>query len=153
MKKVQEILFSWGEKPLNHTQFVPCPPSIFRHSRQANSAFSGPKFWAGGPKFCTGPLICTSSKFCLVLDLVRLYPFDSRHPSHNRCTGKHFWFHNINLLYINRLLLITYQHWQREYWVLTREEGLRLATCLGGGPGILRVVSQSDPGPGPTIVT
>ena len=24
----------------------------------------------GGPKFCTGPIICTSSKFCLVLDLI-----------------------------------------------------------------------------------
>ena len=55
-------------------------PSIFRHSRQANSVFGGPKFpaWgpkfpaggpkfpAGGPKFCTGLLICTSSKFLLV---------------------------------------------------------------------------------------
>ena len=28
------------------------------------------KFRAAVPKFCTGPLICTRSKFCLVLDLV-----------------------------------------------------------------------------------
>ena len=41
-------------------------PAFFRHSRQANSVFGGPKFRAGGPKFCTGSLICTSSKFCLV---------------------------------------------------------------------------------------
>ena len=75
MKRVQKILFSWGEKPLNHAQFAPCPPSIFRHSRQANSAFSGPKFRAGGPKCCTGPLICTSSKFCLVLDLLNHIPY------------------------------------------------------------------------------
>ena len=70
IKKVWEILFSWGEKPLNPAQFATCPPSVFRHSRQANSALSGPKFRAGGPKFCTGPIICTSSKFCLVLDLL-----------------------------------------------------------------------------------
>ena len=48
-------------------------PSIFRHSRQANSVFGGPKFPAcgskfrtGGPKFCTGSLICTSWQFLLV---------------------------------------------------------------------------------------
>ena len=70
IKKVWEILFSRGEKPLNPAQFATCPPSVFRHSRQANSALSGPKFRAGGPKFCTGPIICTGSKFCLVLDLV-----------------------------------------------------------------------------------
>ena len=70
IKKVWKILFSRGEKPLNPAQFATCPPSVFRHSRQANSALSGPKFRAGGPKFCTGPIICTSSKFCLVLDLV-----------------------------------------------------------------------------------
>ena len=69
-KKVWKILFSRGEKPLNPAQFATCPPGVFRHSRQANSALSGPKFRAGGPKFCTGPIICTSSKFCLVLDLV-----------------------------------------------------------------------------------
>ena len=51
-------------------QFATCPPSVFRHSRHANSALSGPKFRTGGPKFCTGPIICTSSKFCLVLDLL-----------------------------------------------------------------------------------
>ena len=38
----------------------------FRRSRQANSVFGGPKFRAGGPKFCTSSLIGTSSKFCLV---------------------------------------------------------------------------------------
>ena len=70
IKKVWEILFSRGEKTLNPAQFATCPPSVFHHSRQANSALSGPKFRAGGPKFCTGPIICTSSKFCLVLDLV-----------------------------------------------------------------------------------
>ena len=70
IKKVWEILFSRGEKPLNPAQFATCPPSVFRHSRQANSALSGPKFRAGGPKFWTGPIICTSSKFCLVLNLV-----------------------------------------------------------------------------------
>ena len=68
-----EILFSRGEKPLNPAQFATCPPSVFRHSRQANSALSGPKFRAGGPKFCTGPIICTSSKFCLVLDLINKF--------------------------------------------------------------------------------
>ena len=71
IKKVWEILFSRGEKPLNPAQFATCPPSVFRHSRQANSALSGPKFRAGGPKFCTGPIICTGSKFCLVLDLIK----------------------------------------------------------------------------------
>ena len=70
IKKVWKILFSRGEKPLNPAQFATCPPSVFRHSRQVNSALSGPKFRAGGPKFCTGPIICTSSKLCLVLDLV-----------------------------------------------------------------------------------
>ena len=70
IKKVWKILFSRGEKPLNPAQFVTCPPSVFRHSRQPNSALSGPKFRAGGQKFCTGPIICTSSKFCLVLDLI-----------------------------------------------------------------------------------
>ena len=46
---------------------APIRPSIFRHSRQANSVFggpkiraSGPKFRAGGPKFCTGSMICTT---------------------------------------------------------------------------------------------
>ena len=71
IKKVWEILFSRGEKPLNPAQFATCLPSVFRHSRQANSALSGWKFRAGGPKFCTGPIICTSSKFCLVLDLLK----------------------------------------------------------------------------------
>ena len=61
IKKVREILFSWGEKQLNYAKFATCPPSIFSHSHQVNSAFNGPKFWAGDPKFCTGPLICTSS--------------------------------------------------------------------------------------------
>ena len=69
IQKVWEILFSRGEKPLNPAQFATCPPSVFRHSRQANSALSGPKFRAGGPKFWTGPIICTGSKFCLVLNL------------------------------------------------------------------------------------
>ena len=69
IKKVWEILFFWGEKTLNPAHFATCPPSVFRHYRQANFALSGPKFRAGGPKFCTGPIICTSSKFCLVLDL------------------------------------------------------------------------------------
>ena len=73
IKKVWKILFSRGEKTLNPAQFATCPPSVFRHSRQANSALSGPKFWAGRPKFCTGPIICTSSKFCLVLDLLTGY--------------------------------------------------------------------------------
>ena len=72
IKKVWEIFFSWGENPLNPAQFATCPPSVFRHSCQANSALGGPKFRAGGPKFCTGPIICTSSKFCLVLDLVTI---------------------------------------------------------------------------------
>ena len=70
IKKVWEILFSRGKKTLNPAQFATWPPSVFGHSRQANSALSGPKFRAGGPKFCTGPIICTGSKFCLVLDLV-----------------------------------------------------------------------------------
>ena len=45
---------------------APIRPSIFLHSRQANSVFGGLKLRAGGPKFCTGSLICTSSKFWLV---------------------------------------------------------------------------------------
>ena len=57
-------------KPLNPAQFATCPSSIFCHSRQANSALTGPNFRASSPKFCTGPLICTSSKFCVVLDLL-----------------------------------------------------------------------------------
>ena len=31
-----------------------------------NFVLGGPKFRADGPKFCTGSLICTNSKFCLV---------------------------------------------------------------------------------------
>ena len=47
--------------------FMQClQPSTFHHSWQVNSVFGGPKFRAGGPKFCTGSLTCTSSKFCLV---------------------------------------------------------------------------------------
>ena len=59
---------------------APIRPTIFRHFRQANSLFGGPKIRAGGPKFraggpkfradgpkfCTGSLICTGSKFWLV---------------------------------------------------------------------------------------
>ena len=48
-------------------------PSIFRHSRQANSVFDGPKFPAGGPKFpAGGPKFCTSSLICSKFWLVHL---------------------------------------------------------------------------------
>ena len=55
---------------LIYHKFATWHPSIFCHSRQGNLVFGVPKFRVGGPKFCSGPLICTSSKFCLVLDLV-----------------------------------------------------------------------------------
>ena len=45
-----------------------CHSSIFLHSHQGNSGFGRPKFRAGGSNCCSGPLTCTGSKFCLILD-------------------------------------------------------------------------------------
>ena len=47
---------SWSDISAQH---FPSPPP-------ANSVLGGPKFRAGGPKFCTDSLIYSSSKFCLV---------------------------------------------------------------------------------------
>ena len=45
-----------------------CHSSIFLHSHQGNSGFGRLKFRAGGSNCCSGPLTCTGSKFCLILD-------------------------------------------------------------------------------------